>query len=43
MFESYKLMVLAYLGPRDRATEVLARDSFLEALEDSELIVHVQA
>ena len=38
-----KLMVLAYPGSQDRTTEVLARDSFLEALEDPELIVQVQA
>ena len=36
-------MVLAYPGPRDRSTEVLASDSFLEALEDQELIFQVQA
>ena len=38
-----KLMVLAYPGPQDRTTEILARDSFLETLEDPELIVQVQA
>ena len=36
-------MVLAYPGPQDRTTEVFACDSFLEALEDPELIVQVQA
>ena len=36
-------MVLAYSGPQDRTTEVLACDSFLEALEDPELTVQVQA
>ena len=38
-----KLMVLAYPGSRHRTTEVLARDSFLEALEEAELIDQVQA
>ena len=38
-----KLMVLAYPGPQDRTTEILVRDSFLEALEDPKLIVQVQA
>ena len=38
-----KLMVLAYPGPQDRTTEVLARDSFPEALENPKLIVQVQA
>ena len=38
-----KLMVLAYPGPQDKTTEVVARDSFLEALEDPELIVQVPA
>ena len=36
-------MVLAYPGSQDRTIEVLARDYFLEALEDPELIIHVQA
>ena len=36
-------MVLAYPGSKDRTTAVLARDYFLEALEDSELVVDVQA
>ena len=38
-----KLMSLAYLGPQDRTTEALALDSFLEALEDPEFTVQVQA
>ena len=38
-----KLMVLAYPGPQDRATEILARDSFLEELEEPELIDQIQA
>lgn len=38
-----KLMVLTFPQLQDRTTEVLARDSFLEALEDPELIVQVQA
>ena len=35
-------MVIAYPGPQDITTEGLARDSPLEALEDTELIVQVQ-
>ena len=38
-----KLIVLAYPGPQDRTTEVLGLDFFLEALEDPDLIVKVQA
>ena len=38
-----KLMVLAYPGPQDMTTQILARDSFLEALEDPQLTVQVQA
>ena len=38
-----KLMVLAYPGPQDRTTEILVRDSFLEPLENLELVVQVQA
>ena len=30
-------------GPQDRTTQILALDSFLEAIEDPELIVQVQA
>lgn len=37
-----KLMVLAYPGSQDRTTEILARDSFQEALEDPALIVQLQ-
>ena len=42
-YDVRKFMVLAYPGLQDRTTEVLDRDSFLEALEDPEPIVHVQA
>ena len=38
-----KMMVLAYPGSHDRTTEILARDYVLEALEDPELVDHVQA
>ena len=36
-------MVLGYRGPQDKTTEGLGRDSFLEALEDPEVIVQEQA
>ena len=36
-------MESAYPGPKDRTTGVLAHDSFLEALEDPDLTLQVQA
>ena len=38
-----KMMILAYHGFHDRTTAVLTRDYFLEALENPEVVVHVQA
>ena len=38
-----ELMALAYPVFQDRTTEILARDSLLAALEDSELVVQIQA
>ena len=37
-----KLMALAYPSLQHRTTEILARDTFLDVLEDSELVVHAQ-
>ena len=41
--EIRKLMVLAYRGPTNKITEMVARNAFLEALDDAELIIHIQA
>ena len=38
-----KLMVLAYPGPPNKTTGMVARDAFLEALDDLEPIVYIQA
>ena len=35
-------MVLAYPGPPNKTTEMVARDAFLEALDDAELVIHIQ-
>ena len=35
-------MVLAYSGPPNKTTEMVARDAFLETLNDPELIIHIQ-
>ena len=42
--EIRRLMVMAFLGPTDRTTEIVARDVFLDALDDPELAfqVHTQ-
>ena len=37
------LMFLAYPGPPNKTTEMVARDAFLEALDDSELFNHIKA
>ena len=36
-------MVLAYPGQPNKTTEMVARDAFLEALGDAELVIHIQA
>ena len=36
-------MVLAFSGPIDRTTDIVARDIFIEALEDVDLVIQVQA
>ena len=36
-------MDLTYPGPQDRTKEMLAHDSFLEAVEDRQIIVQLQA
>ena len=36
-------MVLAFPGPTDRTTDIVARDDFIEALEDVDLVIQVQA
>ena len=36
-------MVLAYPEPPNKTTEMVARDAFLEALDDPEQVVHIQA
>ena len=36
-------MVLAYPGPPNKTTEMVASEAFLEALDDPELVVHIQA
>ena len=41
--EIRKLMVLAYPGPPSKTTEMVAMDAFLEAMDDAELIIHIQA
>ena len=42
--EIRRLMVMAFPGPTDRTTEIVARDVFLDALDDPELAfqVHTQ-
>ena len=37
------LMVMALSGPTDRMTEIVARDLFLDALDDSELTFQINA
>ena len=41
--EIRKLKVLAYPGSPNDTTEMVVRDAFLEALDDPELVVHIQA
>ena len=41
--EIRRLMVLAFPGVADRTTDVVARDVFIESLEDLELVIQVQA
>ena len=36
-------MVLAFPGPTDHTTDLVARDLFIEALEDPDLVIQVQA
>ena len=36
-------MFLAYAGPPNKTTEMVARDAFLDALDDAELVIHIQA
>ena len=36
-------MVLACPGPPNKTTEMVASDAFLEALDDAELVIHIQA
>ena len=36
-------MVLAYPGPPNKTSEMAARDAVLEALDDAELVIHIQA
>ena len=36
-------MILPYPGLQDRTIEILVRDSFLEALEDPQLVVQMHA
>ena len=40
--EIRRLMVLAFPGPTDRTTDIVARDVFVETLGDPELIIQVQ-
>ena len=41
--EIRKLMVRTYPGPPNKTTQIVARDAFLEALDDAELVIHIQA
>ena len=41
--EIRRLMVLAFPGAADRTTDNVARDVVIEALEDFELVIEVQA
>ena len=41
--EIRKLKVLAYPGPPNNTTDMVARDAFLEVLDDAELVIHIQA
>ena len=41
--EIRRLMVRAYPGPPKKTTEIVNRDAILEALDDQELIIHIQA
>ena len=41
--EIRRIMVMAFPRPTDRTTDIVARDVFVEALEDPELIIQVQA
>ena len=41
--EIRKLMVMDFLGSQDSTTEVIARDVFLDALKDAELVIQIQA
>ena len=40
--EIRKLMVVAYPGLSNKTTEMVARDAFLVALDDAELLIHIQ-
>ena len=41
--EIRKLMVLAYHGPPNKTTEIVPKDAFLQALDDAEPVIHIQA
>ena len=41
--ENRLLMVMVFPGPTDRTTEIVARDVFLEALDDTELTFQIHA
>ena len=41
--EIRRLMMLPFPGPADRTTDVVARDVFIEAIEDPELVIQVRA
>ena len=41
--EIRRLMVMTFPGPTDRTTDIVARDVFVEALEDPERIIQVRA
>ena len=38
-----RLIVMKFPGPMDRTTEIVARDVFLEALDDPELTFQIHA
>ena len=38
-----RLMVMAFTGPTDRTTEIVARDVFLDAQDDAELTIQIHA
>lgn len=41
--ETRRLMVMAFPDPADRTTDIVARDIFIETLEDPELVIQIQA